>query len=440
MTDKPIYQIKAESKGDLQMPSTGDLERQVVADLISNPEFIQDAQGIVSTEMFSVEAYRNAWGIIRDMNSKGESIDLASISPRINRKTIAELMSPKFGIGYGATTMSHCRALAEMATRRTMFVSGYELMRMAADETGDFDGLIAKPREIVEQTERGIKSGADNSTITQVLNELSETIEANQTGIVNGKRTRIPTGFPTLDKLTYSGFNPGNLVVLAARPSVGKTAVMLQMAITAARANFATGIFSLEMTNQELGQRLLFSTGLINPTEIARGQVNWERVEKANGEFGGLPLYLNDTDRNLDDICRNIALSHQRGKCDIAFVDYLGLITISGKNNNPYQAITEITRRLKQTAKQCRIPLVVLCQLNRNSEAENRMPELRDLRDSGSIEQDADIVLMLAREGNDLSSKDVNLMIRKNRQGRAGIIGIKLHANETFTKFVEGNN
>ena len=247
----------------------------------------------------------------------------------------------------------------------------------------------------------------------------------------------MPTGFRTLDFLTYGGFNKGNLVILAARPSVGKTAVMLQMALAAARAGKKVNLFNLEMTNTELAQRMLFSSGRITPLQMARGDVEWNDYEVASGEYAKQPMYLNDSARTLEEIKARITLNHQARKCDIVFIDYLGLIKMSNKSSNLSQAIAETTKELKHIAKDCGIPLVLLCQLNRASASEKRPPEMYDLRDSGGIEQDADIILMLEKATDEEDGKDINIWVRKNRQGKAGNVKIEIEANETYTVFTE---
>ena len=218
----------------------------------------------------------------------------------------------------------------------------------------------------------------------------------------------------------------------------GKTAIMLQMAKAAAIAGKAVNLFNLEMTNTELAQRMIFSTGKVTPLQMARGEVIWTDFEVASGQFASKPIYLNDSATTADEIISRITLNSQAGKCDIAFIDYLGLIQM-GTKAPLHQAIAETTKRLKQTAKACRVPIVLLCQLNRASASEKRAPMLYDLRDSGSIEQDADIVLMLERASDNEDARDVNMWVRKNRQGKAGEIKIEIEGNETFTAFRDKN-
>lgn len=249
-----------------------------------------------------------------------------------------------------------------------------------------------------------------------------------------GKVLRVPTGIYTLNYITYGGFNAGNLVILAARPSVGKTAIMLQMAKEAALHGKAVNLFNLEMTNTELAQRLLFSTGRVTPLQMARGEIEWNDFEIASGQFASKPIYLNDSTNSPDEIISRISLNAQAGKCDIAFIDYLGLMQMSSRLQLR-DAIAEVTKKLKNLAKTLRIPIVLLCQLNRASASDNRPPMMHDLRDSGAIEQDADIILMLERSAE--NENGVDMWVRKNRQGKAGDVKIELIANETYTAFAD---
>lgn len=423
----------------LRIPDSSDLEGQVLADLIGNPDMIGTANGVISRGDFSVDAYQRLWDTLCEMSRNGVTIDIATVQARTDRDTLTAILKRMGGNGYGAT-MDHCLALSEMATRRLVFLRSYEMLTMAGDPSSDMAELIAGPGKMVADLSQTVRSGASTQGVSDVLNDYAKAVEADQVNGAEGKRTRIPTGFAMLDKITYNGFNAGNLVILSARPSVGKTAIMLQMAVEASRTGFPATIYSLEMINRELGQRLVFSTGLVTPKQVANNIVNWNDLERANGCFDKLPLYFNDQARTLDEICNSIALNHQRGRCEIAFIDHLGLIPATSSRQTLYQAITERTARFKRLAKECEIPIVLLCQLNRMSETENRPPDLRDLRDSGSIEQDADIVLMLERATRTLSDQDINMWVRKNRNGRVGDNPIGLRGNNTFTEFHERND
>jgi replicative DNA helicase len=311
-----------------------------------------------------------------------------------------------------------------------------ELLMSSTDTSVSSADLIMKTGQFAESLREEMDTEKDTQHISEVLNELGAEVEERQRLKAEGKALRVPTGIYSLDYLTYGGFNAGNLIILAARPSVGKTAVMLQMAMAAAKAGKSVNLYNLEMTNTELAQRMLFATGRLTPLQMARGEVEWKEFELASGEYASRPLYLNDSVSTAEEIISRISLNAQRGKCDIAFIDYLGLIQMSSRLQLK-EAIAEVTKRLKNVAKEYRIPIVLLCQLNRASASENRPPMMHDLRDSGAIEQDADIILMLERSAE--NEGEINMWVRKNRQGKAGDVKVELKANETFTAFADKN-
>ncbi len=440
---------------DFPMPENPTLERIVIAELITFPTELIEAERIVNAEMFTSDERKTAWLTLIQMHNSGLSIDLTTFFTRANKDFMLKEVMPQISkIGSGISVLQHCSELREVSAKRKAYLSAIDLLRHSSCNTSTLNDIIDTPAQLIESINADFKEDKYTEKVSDTINILAEEIQHNQCARQNGMRTRIPTGFRYLNKLTYSGFNAGQLIILAARPSIGKTAIMLQMAKEAVFSGFPATIFSLEMTNTELAQRLLFSTEEIKPLQIVRGDMEWDAFERAAGQFASAPLYLNDKSRTIEDIISGIILNHRQGKCDIAFIDYLGLIQHSNSRQPLYQIIAEVTKRLKQVAKDCRIPIVLLCQLNRASASENRPPALFDLRDSGSIEQDADIVLMLERNketsGNGRSDDDsypsseieqnnnrINMWVRKNRQGKAGDIAIGLVANSTFTAFSE---
>ncbi len=420
---------------DFPFPSSIDIEKQVIADLINSPETMTEARRIIHPEMFTDEACNSAWKVLCEMDDKRQSIDLVSVSSKMDRTFLTQVIVPR-QLSTFFETITHYNLLASFHVRRNAYQFGLKMLQAASDGSGSLDEFISLPESFVSKLRSNLNYGADTITAYQAINEVADMIEQAIKDKKEGKVTRVPTGFKNLDWNTYGGFNAGNLVILAARPSVGKTAVMLQFARTAAQAGVPATIFSLEMTNQEIGQRLLLSTGVVSPIQIASGDVNWNDFDTGAERFAPMPLHLNDSIRTIDEIAMKIAILHQSGKCGIAFIDYLGLIDTKTEGRTPlYQVIASITKRLKHMAKSCHIPIVLLCQLNRASASENRPPALYDLRDSGSIEQDADIVIMLERPSTDETK--LNMWIRKNRQGKAGDLYIELTPDSTYTNFSE---
>lgn len=420
----------------LRLPDSRDQECQVLADLVANPDMAGTVRGIVGRDMFTDQAFQRAWLTINGMIDQGETVDIATVGSRIDRETLMAIMDKQPGLSLA--TMDHCRALSEMSTRRFVFSRCYEMMALAGNPGTAMSELIARPGRLVDELAGRTRNGAGTQTVADVLNDFADELQDQ----ANGTISRVPTGFTRLDSAILGGWTRGNLIVLSARPSVGKSAIMLQMALSAARAGFPATVYSLEMPNRDLGQRLVLSTGEVAQWQLQNDRavqsLDWNKVERANHCFDGLPLQFNTRLRTLDEICNDITLQHQRGRCAVAFIDHLHIIAGADNRLSSYQAISERTRRFKLLAMDCGIPVVLLCQLNRMSEMDNRPPELRDLRDSGSIEQDSDIVLMLSRHNNTLTDPNVDLWIRKNRNGRAGLcVGLFGDVNRGFNVFSE---
>ena len=280
---------------------------------------------------------------------------------------------------------------------------------------------------------QGIEDTAvkEEYTIREVFNEIAEEVQQRKALHDAGKKTCIGTGFPNLDNTIDGGFKRGNLIVIAARPGVGKTALSIQLVRNAAEEGNKTVFFSIEMMRDEIGNRMLYSTERVNSYQVWTGNMDWPQFEAAVKGMEGLPILLNDRSRNLSELVSRMTVLARRGKCDIAFVDYLGLIDTADKRIPLYQQIAEVTSTMKVTAKRLGIPIVLLCQLNRDAAKDEIDPDLYHLRDSGSIEQDADIVLMLRRNQDNL-----DVLIRKNRHGEANL-RVTLGTNSTRTNYHE---
>lgn len=433
---KPIVK----SLSEFQVPDSSSVEIQILADIISWPETLMEAERTISTEMFTNDDCKAAYEALRTKSRKGETIDITSAFGCIDRnlyingvtKMLTNASSP-------STVLGHYNTLKAIHVKRQCYFNALEMLSCCTRASATVPELIDTMGRHSERIRRTVGDEKETQHVAQVINELGEEIESLQKDRAEGKLLRVPTGFVTLNHLTYGGFKGGNLVILAARPSVGKTAIMLQMVKAAADAGKTVNLFNLEMTNTELAQRLVVSTGLVSPKQIARGDVDWLSFETASSQFTGKQIYLNDVARTMNDICGEIKMNVMAGKCDIVFIDYLGLIALDSRLVVS-QAIAECTKTFKSLAKECKVPIVLLCQLNRASASEKRPPELYDLRDSGSIEQDADIVLMLERAKDEMGEDiGTNIWVRKNRQSKAGEVKIETEPNETYTVFYEKN-
>mgnify|MGYP006323069867 FL=1 len=417
---------------DFPVPSTTGYEHKLLATIIQDNSLATDIMSIVKREMFSNEYTQKIWDVFVDMYYKREKIDLLTIVPKVDNKYFFDNVLPT-EIEYSVSgTMQLALSFLDTYIKRKAYFSAVDILqKINAGETSDsireqFDRFSTKVTEGL-----GDKIADDAESIA---NEIADDIE-------KGNRTRVSTHIRTLDYYTYGGFGGGNLVILAARPSVGKTTIAMQIAQAASADLNRTLVFSLEMTKQELVQRLIQSTGLISQYQFCTNTIDWENYEKAISQVINGNLLINDEAYNINEIRQKIVIACQTQKIKMVMIDYLQLIKGANPRLSKADQVGEVTSILKQTAKQCNIPILVLAQLNRASASENRSPQLYDLRDSGSIEQDADIVIMLERPRNELGNiadNKIDMWIRKNRQGRCNFDSpISLKGNEYYTNFVE---
>lgn len=413
------------------IPDTTELETRLLVSCLSNSDYIGELMRIVKPDFFSSRENRKVWDTIVDMYNKRERIDITTVFPKVDRKNFSENIITAEAV-FGQAIMQLGVALMDTHIKKEAYLTaigilqGIEQGEGVEAVTGKFKGFSD---EILGQLE-------DNSAknASDLANELADDIQS-------GRTTRVETPFPSLNFMLYGGLGGGNLIILAARPSVGKTTIALQMAQKAAKDGKKATVYSLEMTAKELVQRLIVGTNLVSTYEIVSRQVDWAKYEDAVAMAVSENLRINDKAKSLDEICTKIMLDAQTGKTDVAFVDYLGLIRFYNRRMTQAQIIGEITARLKTVAKECNIPIVLLSQLNRESVRENRAPQLQDLRDSGSIEQDADVVIMLERPRDEMGTVEdgkINVWVRKNRNGRCNFdTPILLLGNESYSMFYE---
>ena len=427
--------------GDIPAPNNEELERQVLFDAVTNPDVIGSMARIVTGEMFTGNSRPQIWNSLLMMFNRGENIDMVSVFSRLGKPFEQEVVMPKNETTISSGALYHAALLRDAAARRRAYFAAMRLMQSSTDNSLDEGDILAASEQATNEI-RGTSPIKGETHISTIVNEVAEEVQEVARLASLGRSYRVPTSLRCLDDMMLGGWAPGQLIILAARPSVGKTAVMLQMAKTAAREGFPALVFSAELPEVEIGKRLMYSTTFINSGEVASGNMDWGRFEAASGELSHLPLFVNDSCIDINDACSRVVLAAKRGECSIAFFDYLTRFTVTAdKYTTNYQKIGMITKALANTAKRAGIPVILLSQLNRESAKDNRAPELYDLRESGDIEQDADIVLMMDTRGTVQEGEipDLNLYIRKNRQGqKEGCI--ILQPNNNYTTFQEMGN
>ncbi len=433
-------------------PQAPEIEEAVLGAMMIEDECVYKAAEVLTEKSFYDPKHRLIYAAILKLFRKRSPIDLMTVSERLREDGALEeiggasaLASMTSGIGSAANIEYYIRILQQKTIQRDLIAAGYEMLKKAFDETYDVDKLIQESQDGVYRAVQGNMRSA-YVPFAESLNKALERIQRSQesTGL-----TGIPSGFPSLDAITM-GWQDGNLIVIGARPGHGKTAIALNMARCAAfEHNIPTAFFSLEMTDVELADRLIATEAGL-PSNKRKGRVKmeegeWGQLESALTRAAKAPLYIDETPGlTISEFTSKIKRMHLEQNIKIAFVDYIQLM-----HGNPAMAqyraleIGEISRQLKETAKELKIPIIALAQLNRNLTtrmgAVNGRPMLSDLKDSGSIEQDADIVIFVNQPGKlgytEQPDGFTELIISKNRAGETGIIN--LNFNGDLVKFTE---
>lgn len=427
-------------------PHAVDVEAAVLGAMMVNPDSVDAAIEILNEKSFYDLKHRSIFEAMLELYSERSPIDMLTVVDRLKHKGklaevggAAKLAGLTASVSTGANMEYYVRILQQKAIQRNLIEAAYGILKGAFDETVAVDELI---RDSSESVFNAISGNEKNpyKHVGEVVNLSMERIQFVQstTGI-----TGVHSGFTELDKYTM-GWQKGNLIILGARPSVGKTAFALNLARNAA-VDFGHGvaIFSLEMTNVELTDRLIASESGISADKL-KGKVKmepeeWIVLEHSIKKLVKAPLYIDETPGiTLTDFVAKARRLVREKRVEIIFVDYLQLMH-SGKPQaggfSKVQEVTEISNTLKTTAKDLKVPIVALAQLNRNlmsRAGSNGKPVLSDLKDSGSIEQDADMVIFIHRPGMLGMSEDLSeaeIIIAKNRSGQVGSIPMRYNGD-----------
>lgn len=427
---------------DIPIPGTIEAERMVLADAVALPDMFGDVLQVVHPDFFTDDSRRRIWDILIERYNSGKVIDGFSILQLAKEDYISEVMPMAGEAGIRNLVYEHAAMLRDGAAKRRAYIASCSFITQAVSPAATEQGILAA----VESFTRSVEGPAplmSESSLPEVLAVVREEGKKTEAAAKAGKTLRVTTGFETMDKVLNGGLKGGQLVILAARPSVGKTALMLQLAKSAARAGNKTLIYTLEMPETELGERLMYSTGEVRPFQYNNGQIEWQAYDRGEQTLLPLPIFINGFSRSLDEIVSRTTQAVKQGRCDVIFIDYLGLMSdaLNFGTAKLYQVIGRITGTLKAVAKRLEIPIVLLCQLNREQAREGRAPEMYDLRDSGSIEQDADVVLMLDNKDPkeyypNPGEHPLYVYLRKNRAGQKEWCFV-LVPNDTFSAFRE---
>ena len=450
-TSSPYYKAKP---GDLRIPPQHiEAEKALIGSIMIRPDVMYEIMDIVSEQDFYSERHRLIWSGMIELHEKSTPIDLLSLSTKLGETGKLERaggMSYLTELVHGVPSSTNAGHYAEIVKKKKIM---RELI-VAAETIGELGfNEAAEVEEILDQAEKTIFD-ITNYTGTQkfiaVKDTLSEAFERfdtlhNSKGSLRG----IHTGFKELDD-KLSGFQKSDLIILAARPSMGKTALALDIARkSAVNHNVSVGIFSLEMSAQQLVDRMLAAEANIDSWKLRTGQglsieKDFASIRDAMERLSKAPIFIDDQPGQNILKMRATArrLKSEKG-LGLIIVDYLQLMAPvqSRGTDNVVQQVTEISRSLKQLARELEVPVLALSQLSRAVEARGGEPRLSDLRDSGSIEQDADVVAFIHREDkyNKESARPniARIMIEKHRNGPTGTIELYFDGNKTTFNSLE---
>ncbi|MEZ6055681.1 MAG: replicative DNA helicase [Planctomycetaceae bacterium] len=415
-------------------PQDLNAEMSVLGSVLATNEALDDVLQHVQATHFYSDAHRRMFQAIHDMHESGvRGIDAVTLSHELQKRNELELIGgPAYllkvmeSVPHAAHAEYYSKIVREKWTQRALIEACTESLREAYHGTDDIEDIVARAEKRIygvaeEQT------GIDQIGISDILDRTFERIfhRMDQEGTISG----VPTGFHGLDDM-ISGFHGSELLVLAARPSMGKTALVCNFALAVAQSGSPVLLFSLEQSKLELAERLLCIFAKIDGHKLRQGdldEVAQHTLMQGADEMRQLPIFIDDvagrTMSQIAAIARRISRRHGLG---IVIIDYLQLIESEDKNTPREQQISSITRRLKFLAKDLSIPVIALAQLNRGVEQrEDKRPRLADLRESGAIEQDADIVMFLHRpEAYDPEDRpgEADLIVAKNRSGPIGTV------------------
>ena len=421
-------------------PHAPELEEAVIGACLIEQEALPLIADKLRPEMFYDDHHQLIFAALMAMYHAGKKIDILTVKEELARRGNLDAIGGPYAIVQLSSKVAssahieyHAQMIHQKYLAREMVVGFNKLLTCAMDETIDIDDTLIDAHNLLDRLEGESGHNAHIRDMETLMADTMEEAERRIAKSVNGV-TGIPTGLTELDKKT-GGLQDNDLIVIAARPSVGKTAFALHLARHAALAGNAVAVYSLEMQGERLGDRWLMAACNINPYRWRNGIPNPQEIAEARTTASGLaqlPIYVDDSSSvSMDHIRSSARLLKSRKQCDMIIIDYLQLCDMSTKqvNRNREQEVAQATRKAKLLAKELHIPVVLLSQLNR--ESENRpggRPELAHLRESGAIEQDADVVMFIYRDEyyNEDTDKpgECEVIVAKHRSGPTGTVDV----------------
>lgn len=427
-------------------PCNTDAEKSILGGLLVQPEAFEVVDDILVPSDFYKQVHQKLYKVMVDLHNRRDPIDIVTVSNEMSsRKELEQVGGPAVLaeiMNEGPTAVNieqYAKIVKEKSLLRKLIKTSTEVLDQAYE--GEYENIDA----FIDEVEGKILGVAQQRETAGGLVGAAELIKISidkLTELSTKKQdiTGVPSGFRPLDKMT-AGFQSGDMVIIAARPSMGKTAFSLNVALNAAlHQKKHVAFFSVEMGKEQLMMRMLATEARVNMSDLRVGRIkdnDWPRLIDKASKLGEANLYIDDTSGISPQEIRSKArrLKQQHG-LDMILVDYLQIMKLRTRIENREREVAEISRSLKAIAKELEVPVIALAQLNRGVEGrtgESRKPVLSDLRESGSIEQDADLIMMLYREeyyepDNPDIKGQADLLVRKHRNGPVGEIPLRWEA------------
>ncbi len=436
----------------IRLPYSVEAEQAILGSVISDPKCLDEISDRISPEYFYIPQHKEIFSAISSMYELSQSIDFISLLEKLKTSGTYDETGGKAyltqlvqTVPSSANVLTYVSIVREKYYARALMGAANGIIKDINDNAMDSGRLL----DSAEQRIFEIRSGRDISGLTHIRTVI-ETETFDRLTKMTDPETRedyigIPSGIGELDKM-ITGLNKSDLIILGARPGMGKTSFALNIARNVASSGRTVCFFSLEMTRDQLAQRVLSSEAGIKSEKMRTGELEgdeWTRLAQAGDQLSKTELYFDETSDIT--VQQMKAKLRRMRKVDLVIIDYLGLMHSAKPTDNRVQEVSEITRSLKIMAKELKVPVIACAQLSRATEAKGKShkPALADLRDSGSIEQDADIVLFLYRDTYYDSEKNddqdmgdpskAECIVAKNRHGETGTI--PLHWDGQFTRF-----
>jgi replicative DNA helicase len=443
-------------------PHNFDAEQALIGSMFLSVEAVESSVGIVQPDDFYRPAHTKVFGAMQHLYSRGEPVDAVTVADRLEATGELEevggrpyLLTLANVVPTAANAPQYAEIVKRTSTLRELINAATQIAALGYSGPDDLGEVIERAEKLIfDVTNKRI---AENfRELKSLLMEGFERIEdlyANRDGM-----TGVPTKFADLDRI-LAGLHRSDFIVLAARPSVGKTAFALNIAANAAREDFPVAVFSLEMSGEQLVQRLLCSEGQINSSRLRSGHLNdndWTKIMQALGRLNDLPIHVDDTPAiSILEIRAKARRLFRDKSTGLIIVDYLQLMQPQNRRSENRQVeIADISRGLKVLAKELDVPVMALSQLSRKvEERTDKRPVLSDLRESGAIEQDADVVMFLHRNTNpkapvgdwdlyadaradDQPRDKTEVIVAKHRNGPTGVAPLKFFEEYTLFRSV----